>query len=100
MRIEVQVAGGVTGVQMGGAEDTETLEPGLAEQVESNLAPERLTERRDRPAAGPVDLRQFTVVSRGRRFELDEADLDDEQVEVLDALLAEFATRRRVQHRP
>lgn len=97
MRIEVHVAGGVAGVRMGGSEDTETLELGLAEQVESCLAPERLNEHPQTDVAGQVqaDLRQFTVVSGGRRFELNEADLDDEQVEVLDALLAEIAARRR-----
>lgn len=95
MRVDVQVSGGVTGVRMGGALDTATLDPELADQVETALAPGRLASASERASRTMPDQRQWTVTVEDRQFELADSQLDDDQVAALDALVAETVRRRR-----
>lgn len=95
MKVEVQASGGVTGARLGGVLDTATLDGDLAQRVEAALTPPRLDAASSRTATPMPDQRQWTVSVEGRQYDVSEAQLDDDQVSALDAMVTELARRRR-----
>lgn len=91
----MRVSGGVAGLSLGGTLDTVSLPAELATRTQTALSTRRLTRAGDSDAAEYPDQRQWTVTTDGRRFELVESQLDEQQLEVLDALLAEVVRRRK-----
>ena len=105
MRIELHVSGGFAGLRLGGAIETSELDPELARRVEDCLEPAKLAElaAKDRDAV-VVDAQQFEIrlvppSGSPHSFELAEQGLDDETLDVLDALRLEITRREMARHK-
>lgn len=104
MKIELNVSGGLAGLRLRGAIETADLDPELARRAEFCLQPAKLEDAASRGGASIPDAQQIDVGvtpdSGGatRSFELAEQNLDDETLDVLDALRYEI-TRREVGRR-
>lgn len=109
MKVFLRSAGGIGNVRTEGQVDTADLQEDLAQRVEKVLAPEELDHMvapqrssRSMPSSlsmadiQEVEISVQTATAAPRSYQLNEADLPDEVLDVLDALRYEI-TREKAQ---
>jgi len=107
MKVFLRCAGGIGNVRMEGQVDTSDLAEDLAQRVEKVLAPEELegiaappSNPRSMPS-GPfmadvqeVEIAVHTATAESPSYQLNEAELSDEVIDVLDELRYEITRQK------
>lgn len=101
MKIHLDVSGGIAGLRLAGELDTAELPEDLARRCAEELVPERLTAAADEPSTpGAADVETIGLRlgdSPGEAYRLSPTALDDDTLDLLDALRLELTKKLRAE---